>query len=280
MILRDLLRKFKTMVFSNGRYLGRLRFIKKISIVIMSKDKSSILVKFKFILFSPETDTFSYSLIKMSETSQQLAKYFNVPQRQIELYMDEIHQNFSLHKLVHAKSLLRIFYLKNPIKLGRYYCNYVAIRAFHPDLVIESGTKFGIGALVIQEAIKKNEHGETLSLDIDPKAGVINRDNLIIGDSIISLSNLHFEYPKILLITDSVCDENHILSEINEIVRISRKAIMIIANYGWISEESLKRNFKDLHNIETAIISEFPERAIISERKLIFAFLEKCTSNQ
>lgn len=62
------------------------------------------------------------------------------------------------------------------IKWGRRIGWYVLVRHFKPKFVVETGVHFGLGAMAICAALRKNSNGgRYLGLDIDPKMGDLVR---------------------------------------------------------------------------------------------------------
>lgn len=50
---------------------------------------------------------------------------------------------------------------------------YALIRAFEPEVVVETGTHLGLGSCAIAAALLRNGHGRLTTIDIDPGAGYL-----------------------------------------------------------------------------------------------------------
>jgi Methyltransferase domain len=72
--------------------------------------------------------------------------------------------------------------MKRRVGLGHRVAWYAVARAVKPRLVVETGIKHGLGALVLLVALERNAHegnaGHLISFDIDPFSGWVVPDRL------------------------------------------------------------------------------------------------------
>lgn len=263
------------LVRRNLKYLGRFRFIKKAYIVHKSPKKKNYLRKLLFLLISGETDTFTYNIRIVPDYVLELSKALQTDKKLIHFFLNEIQKNRKLRRKIFRKTFTKIFYLKCRMPLGRYYTNYVSIRAFKPNLVLECGTKFGTGAIVIYEALTKNYAlSDFISIDIVPNSGEIFKNSLVIGDSIQVISQIDKSFARTVIISDSIKSEDHILREIHAALQITTDALLLIANFGWITEEILIAEFSE-KMVSFNLVTEKPNHAIIDLRTSIIALIRK-----
>ena len=74
-------------------------------------------------------------------------------------------------------------------RYGRRIAWYCFVRILEPELIVETGTDKGLGALVMAAALLRNGHGRLLTIDINPASGYLISDpyqqvvSRVIGDS-------------------------------------------------------------------------------------------------
>lgn len=119
-------------------------------------------------------------------------------------------------------------------RFGRRLGWYALVRLTRPELVIETGTDKGLGALAIARALQRNGTGRLITMDINPDAGQLLRDfegpwDIEIGDSIQLLSSV--DEPVNMFIHDSLHTSAHEAAELSAIQdRLASSALTISDN--------------------------------------------------
>ncbi|HWJ51356.1 MAG TPA: class I SAM-dependent methyltransferase [Solirubrobacteraceae bacterium] len=128
----------------------------------------------KYVLWAPDVGDFSYELDNEAELVSFLASALALEPTQVKGYLDEIHTAPEVtHDL--AATVRRRPDMKRRPGLGHRVAWYVVARAIKPQLVVETGIKHGLGALVLLVALERNARegsdGRLISFDPDPESG-------------------------------------------------------------------------------------------------------------
>jgi len=173
---------------------------------------------------------------------------------EVESYFDEIENNADFKNSLKTKagSLSRSKELPITIPLGRRIVWYVLVRIYKHKVIVETGTDKGLGSLVIQLAIEKNQMGTLYTLDIDEYSGsLFDKEDLkkikfLIGDSVQNMQKINeIDF----FIHDSDHSEEHEKKEIRAVAsKLTNNAIVISDNshvtdvlFQWSKETN--RNF-------------------------------------
>lgn len=179
------------------------------------------------------------------------------PLQNVEEYFSEI-ENDNL-----VKDILNTFRDKNPelrdstMEIGRRIGWYALIRIRKPKFVVETGVHHGVGALVINSALRRNRHegypGEYLGTDINPNSGELlvhpfnEHCSISIDDSIVTLQSLVTSID--LFINDSDHSAEYEAAEYSSIEMKLSMDGMILGDNSHASDslrkfsEKTKRNF-------------------------------------
>ncbi|WNM64075.1 class I SAM-dependent methyltransferase [Candidatus Nitrospira neomarina] len=183
----------------------------------------------RWLYGSRETTNLTYDLTELNK--KHLVSFLaNVTQKSFDElmgYVNEIEQDTHLKSHIEnqtAKSSWSIIADKEA-RYGRRVGWYALIRAFRPQVVIETGIDKGLGSCVITAALMKNCKeglpGFYYGTDINPKAGYLlsgeykKYGEILIGDSIESLNT--FSKPIDLFINDSAHSAEYELREYHTI---------------------------------------------------------------
>ncbi len=154
----------------------------------------------------------------------------------VENYFVEIESDSMVNEI------LEEFRSKNPelrdssMEVGRRIGWYAIVRIIKPQLVVETGVHHGVGALVINSALLKNQDeghfGKYLGTDINPQSGELlvspfnQNSSIVIGDSITTLQNLEVNID--LFINDSDHNTDYEAQEYSTILnKLSKNAIIL-----------------------------------------------------
>lgn len=205
--------------------LQKIRILKSRNVNIWS------LISFKYILVGTELDTFSYNLRNINELAHLLSEYFSTEKN---LQMDIL--NELVDSAAQSKNYFSGLHEK---KIGRYLFSYGMIRNIKPDLVIELGTKHGLGSICILQAIQRNNSGKLVSADVDMKSSNLTKNKQFANydhsyiESVELLKNLKSKSETIFVISDSLCDDSYIKSEFKLCTTLARNRIYFQYNLGW-----------------------------------------------
>jgi len=120
------------------------------------------------------------------------------------------------------------------VRMGRRLGWYALARILRPKLVIETGTDKGLGSVALAQALRRNESGRLVSIDINPNAGYLTRGyegvvELVTADSAAWLASSH--EPIDLFIHDSLHTRDYETSELEAIAnRLSAGAVVLSDN--------------------------------------------------
>jgi hypothetical protein len=161
--------------------LSRLRWITKYRLMRSLGGGISLRRQLAYVLFDPETESFSFELDNEREVISSLASALGRPEDEIAAYAAETHTDPELNVEL-ARHVRWRFDVKRHMPLGYRFPWYILARALKPALVVETGIYHGLGSLVLLRALARNAQdgspGELMSFDTDDGAGGLVRDEL------------------------------------------------------------------------------------------------------
>jgi hypothetical protein len=165
------------------RRLSRLRWLEKARIVRsygVSFRADPCLVA-RYVLWDPDVGDFSYELDNEGELVEFLAGSLDLAPEAIAGYLEEIRAEPALTRELSARVRWRVD-MKRRVGLGHRVAWYAVARAVKPRLVVETGIKHGLGALVLLAALERNvregSEGRLISFDVDPFSGWVVPDRM------------------------------------------------------------------------------------------------------
>ena len=160
------------------RKLGRFRFLLKVRQVRgegvrFREDPVNVL---RFVLFDPETHSYSYELGNVDELCEFVSRCTGVPGFQVSGYVDEALTDPDLTSELHRRLRWRLDCKRN-MPLGNRLLWYALVRAVKPKLTVETGIYHGLGSLMLLRALERNADegvdGHLISIDFDDESGWI-----------------------------------------------------------------------------------------------------------
>ena len=158
------------------RRLSRLRWLEKARLTRYYgvSFRARPLQVAKYVLCDPDVGDFSYELDNEAELVLFLASVLALEPALVKGYLDEIHAAREVTQDLAATVRGRLDMKRRP-GLGHRVAWYVVTRAIKPRLVVETGIKHGLGALVLLVALERNARegsdGRLISFDPDPESG-------------------------------------------------------------------------------------------------------------
>jgi predicted O-methyltransferase YrrM len=182
-MIRSMLKRVPPVWQDRLRRLSRLRWFEKTRIVRsygVSLRANPVGVA-RYVLFDPEVGDFSYELDNEDELVEFLAGVLEAPPSEIAGYLAETRQAPELTRELDARVRWRPD-MKRSIGLTHRVAWYAVARATKPRLVVETGIKHGLGALVMLVALRRNQAegsgGRLISFDPDPFSGWVVPERL------------------------------------------------------------------------------------------------------
>jgi predicted O-methyltransferase YrrM len=182
-MIRSLLKRAPAAWQDRLRRLSRLRWFEKARIVRSygASLREHPLGIVSYVLFDPEVGDFSYELDNEGELVEFLARVLEVERSAIAGYLAEIRHSPELTRELSARVRRRPD-MKRRIALAQRVAWYAVVRATKPRLVVETGIKHGLGALVLLVALQRNADegtgGRLISFDPDPFSGWVVPEHL------------------------------------------------------------------------------------------------------
>jgi predicted O-methyltransferase YrrM len=131
----------------------------------------------KWLVRSREHTNLTYDLtdLNMGQLAWFVSNVTKRPVDEIRRYMDELLTSEELASHVKARTIASERRgLADPVpRYGRRLGWYALVRALEPELVIETGTDKGLGAVVLADALLRNGHGRLMTIDVNPAAGYL-----------------------------------------------------------------------------------------------------------
>jgi hypothetical protein len=158
--------------------LGRLRWITKYKLMRGFNADIGLRHQLAYVLFDPETESFSFEPANEQEIIAGLAAALGRPRDELAGYAAETRGDPELGATLSGHVGWR-FDVKRRQPLGNRLAWYLIARALKPELIVETGIYQGLGSLVLLRAIERNRQegspGELMSFDINPRAGGLVR---------------------------------------------------------------------------------------------------------
>jgi hypothetical protein len=182
-MVKSLLKRASPAWQNRLRRLSRLRWFEKTRIVRSygGSVRAHPLRVGRYVLLDPEVGDFSYELDNEGELVEFLAEALASDPTAIAGYLAEIHCAPELTWELAARVRWRPD-MKRRIGLAQRVAWYTLARARKPRLVVETGIKHGLGALVLLAALERNaregSRGRLISFDPDPFSGWVVPDRL------------------------------------------------------------------------------------------------------
>lgn len=158
------------------RRLNRLRWNAKAKNVRRyGADGASFGARARYVLWDPEVRDFSFNLADLDAAAAFLANGFLVPPERARELLEEPASDEQL--LRDYADLRRRSLLRSDMTLGHRPLLWALIRLRRPSLVVETGVRYGLGAMVMLRALERNaqeendRHGKLISFDPDPTGG-------------------------------------------------------------------------------------------------------------
>jgi predicted O-methyltransferase YrrM len=188
------------------------------------------------------------------------------PLAQVEGYFHEIDTNQDVSDILFDFRKNHPELRDSSMQMARRIGWYAFIRIVRPKLVIETGVHYGMGALVICAALKKNCEetflGSYFGTDINPKAGQLLRypfsefGRIAIGDSVETLQKNESQID--IFINDSDHSVDYEIKEYNTIAsKLSQHSIILGDNAG---ETDALREFSQSNNRDFLYFREEPNK--------------------
>ena len=203
--------------------LKNILFIRRIwDFYMATKYFNSKYIKILLWSFKSKEDTnFTYELSEknLMYLACTVASIFKLETKVCLYYIKEINNDIKLKDFIEQEIKKSKFkhITDNKVLFSRRIGWYLFVRLLKPKVVIETGIDKGLGAMVICQALKKNNnegyHGRYYGTDINPDAGFLFQGELttfgeiLYGDSIETLNQLDVKID--LFINDSDHSENY-----------------------------------------------------------------------
>jgi len=220
-------------------------------------------VAISWLFRSREFANFTYDLDATNKVylSNFVANITGLPVEEISGYIDEIEHNEAL--MLHIDKRLKQFKRGKEIDDKAFYGRrigwYALIRASKPEVVVETGTEKGLGSVVIAEALRKNQFGKLITLDIEPSAGLLigSEYSDLIEQKIGNSLALIVEIPKIdFFIHDSDHSAEHELAEFNAALNQLTDNAFVLSDNAHVTGELAR--WSSNHNFRFAYFAERP----------------------
>jgi hypothetical protein len=182
-MIKALLKRLSPSLQNRLRRLSRLRWLEKARLTRYYgiSFRARPLQVAKYVLWAPDVGDFSYELDNEAELVSFLASALALEPVQVRRYLDEIHTAPEVTYDLAATVRPRPDMARRP-GLGHRVAWYVVARAIKPHLVVETGIKHGLGALVLLVALERNARegsgGRLISFDPDPESGWVVPETL------------------------------------------------------------------------------------------------------
>ena len=219
MSLRDSVKSGMPGLAARIRRMGRFRFLLKARQVRLegARFRDDPVNVARFVLFDPETHSYSYELRNREELVDFCASLLGIERSVAAAYVEEALTDPELTTELTRRVRWRIDY-KREMPLGNRLLWYVVARAAQPRLVVETGIFDGLGSLMLLRALERNADdgvdGRLVSIDLEPESGWIVPDRLrarwepVFGDIFTDLEPALRGREVDMLIHDSVHEED------------------------------------------------------------------------
>jgi hypothetical protein len=147
------------------------------TVTVARYDARVLARSFDWLVRDRETTNFTYDLtpLNLDQLAWFVATVTGAQVGQVRAWMQELLDDDELVSHVTwrlSRSPRRGVSAREP-RWARRLGWYAIVRALQPDLVVETGTHFGLGSCVMAAALLRNGHGRLTTIDIDPDAGYL-----------------------------------------------------------------------------------------------------------
>jgi hypothetical protein len=231
------------------RHLGRLRWLtkaRKLRTAGSSHPWSGRpLRQARYVLTDPEVDTYTYEIVNGDDLAVTLARLLDIPAEQIGELIAEAQADHELGAGLAAQVGWRRIYLKrHPPLPAHHLAAWVLTRVLRPAVAIETGVLEGLGSRTILRALEINAQdgsdGVLISLDTLPRAGhalvdgsLGKRWEFVQASSPEGLAEAIGGRRVGFLLSDTVPDRDHILSEFDAVFPQLAPGAVLMAIHGW-----------------------------------------------
>lgn len=223
-----------------ARRASRLRWLRKAQVV--RGYGAAPRAHLRYVLADPELDTFSYDLANVDELVRAVADLTRVEVGVVLGHVAELDADEVLAGRIRRAVRWHPEAKRRP-PLGRQLARYALARILAPGLVVECGTKHGLGSLVLLRALERNASegrpgGVVVGLDPDPLAGWMVRSGTPGWERVPARSS--DALPGVLrgravgmLVHDSVPDPVVARHEYEAALAAAEPALALAGNGGW-----------------------------------------------
>jgi predicted O-methyltransferase YrrM len=242
-MIKSLLKRLSPAWQDRLRRCSRLRWLEKARIVRsygVSFRADPLLVT-RYVLWDPDVGDFSYELDNEGQLVAFLARSLGLAPETIAGYLEEAHAEPALTRELSARVRWRVD-MKRRVGLGHRVAWYAVARAVKPRLVVETGIKHGLGALVLLAALERNaregHEGRLISFDPDPFSGWVVPDRLrhnwepVLASSFDALESTLAGQQVDLFVCDTPPDHDIESFEMHTVLRHAAPGIVLIAANG------------------------------------------------
>lgn len=219
------------------RGLNRLRWITKYRLMRGFAADVSPPQRLAYILLDPELESYSYDLLDEGQLIRELAAALGRPAEELAGYAAETRTDPELNASLRRHIRWRME-AKRRMPLGSRLAWYVATRALKPELVAETGIHMGLGSLTLLRALQRNREdghpGELISFDVNPRAGILVREQLregwhrVIGNTTETLAGTLSGRPVGILFQDTQHTEENQRFEFGIALANAAPALMLV----------------------------------------------------
>lgn len=166
-----------------ARRAGRIRWVRKARVLRFYRSESTATLgaRLRYLAWDPEVDNFTYDLANEAELAHFVADATGTTAGEVLGLIDEAHSDPVLTSVARGVRW-RHLYSKGRLPLGRRLAWYAAARVLKPALVVEAGTRDGLGALTLLRALERNasagNSGRLISFDVVPGSGWLVPESL------------------------------------------------------------------------------------------------------
>jgi hypothetical protein len=226
------------------RRFGRLRWMTKARVV--RKAGASPVRWWRFVLTSPEVDSFSYRLTNEDELAEMLAAAVGRPQGELADYLAEVDVDPILRRAVRQPWWRWWWSARQLTPNGYHRACWAVLRATRPSTAVETGILDGIGSTVMLAALERNavqgSPGQLISFDIMPGAGALvptflrPRWRQVYDDALTELDPALTGHEVGFFASDSLKDPEHIRAELNAVLRHRAELLIAMTAWGGLSD--------------------------------------------
>jgi hypothetical protein len=215
--------------------------------------------------------------VNASEIEKEIGSFFGKTNLRDNLLAEFEQIRFS--KATLSRRICHSYHSRIRPKLGRHISNYMAMRIYMPDMIIESGVKNGLGGFVLQKGIEVNSskheahRSNYLGIDISKHSGhFLERNeyfNLVISnslDELAKLTNNKSSFSRLMYISDSIPGKQ-VQLELDAAAQIAEFELLFIYNFGWYETLQTPIGFEEGKQI---ILEQQTNHTIVQNRKSVF----------